>query len=149
MTSWLLGHAGLTRLLIVAGVLVLLLAWQRLRPMRGDAAIPGRQWRNIALVLVAMSSARTSAAGSREECVEAHGRAQDQRERGQLARARQTFLSCAQSSCPSLVQADCAKSNDELGQLVPSVTFSARDSSAIRPPSPFSIWFRLNPVATI
>ncbi len=53
MTSWLLGHAGLTRLLIVAGLLVLLLAWQRLRPMRGDAAIPGRQWRNIALVLVA------------------------------------------------------------------------------------------------
>lgn len=69
-------------------------------------------------------------AGPREECLEAHSRAQDQRERGQLARARQTFLACAQSSCPALVQADCAKTGDELGQLVPTVTFSARDASA-------------------
>ena len=53
MTAWLLAHAGLARLLIVAAVLVLLLAWQRARPKRGDATIPGRQWRNVALVLVA------------------------------------------------------------------------------------------------
>ena len=51
--AWLLAHAGLTRLLAVAGVLVLLLAWQHARPLRGDAAIPGRRWRNIALTLVA------------------------------------------------------------------------------------------------
>ena len=52
MTAWLLGHAGPTRLLVVATLLALLLVWQQLRPRRGDAAIPGRQWRNIALVLV-------------------------------------------------------------------------------------------------
>jgi len=79
-----------------------------------------------AFLLVALPAT----AGPREECLEAHSRAQDLREKGQLARARQTFLACAQSTCPSLVQADCAKSSDELGQLVPTVTFSARDSAA-------------------
>lgn len=73
---------------------------------------------------------RTSAAGPREECVDAHGRAQDLRERGQLARARQTFLSCAQSSCPTVVQQDCARFSEELAQLVPTVSFSARDANA-------------------
>ena len=56
MTAWLLGHAGPTRLLVVATLLVLLLAWQRLRPRRGDAALPGRRWRNIALVLVSSAA---------------------------------------------------------------------------------------------
>jgi hypothetical protein len=82
------------------------------------------------LAVAALLVPRTSAAGSREECVEAHGRAQDLRERGQLARARQTFLTCAQSSCPNVVQQDCARFSEELAQLVPSVSFSARDASA-------------------
>jgi len=82
----------------------------------------------IALALLLVST--TSLAGSREECVDAHGRAQDLREKGQLARARQTFLTCAQSSCPTLVQQDCARYGEELAQLVPTVTFSARDANA-------------------
>lgn len=72
----------------------------------------------------------TSAAGTREECVDAHSRAQDLRERGQLAQARRTFLTCAQSSCPSVVQQDCARFSEDLAQLVPSVTFGARDANA-------------------
>ena len=72
----------------------------------------------------------TSAAGNREECVDAHSRAQDLRDRGQLAQARRTFLTCAQSSCPSVVQQDCARFSEELAQLVPSVTFGARDANA-------------------
>ena len=86
--------------------------------------------RFAALVLAICLVSTSSLAGSREECVDAHGRAQDLRERGQLARARQTFLSCAQSSCPTLVQQDCARYSEELAQLVPSVTFGARDASA-------------------
>jgi len=82
-------------------------------------------------LLIAVSLVpRTSAAGAREECVESHGRAQDLRERGQLARARQTFLTCAQSSCPTVVQQDCARFSEELAQLVPTVTFGARDANA-------------------
>lgn len=70
------------------------------------------------------------AAASRDECVEAHGRGQELREKGQLSRARQSFMTCAQSSCPGLIQADCARFNEELAQLVPTVTFGARDASA-------------------
>lgn len=55
MTAWLLGHAGPTRLAVIAALLTLLLAWQHLRPRRGDAALPGRQWRNVALVLIALA----------------------------------------------------------------------------------------------
>ncbi len=77
----------------------------------------------------------TSAAGTREECVDAHGRAQDLREHGQLARARQTFLACAQSSCPTVVQQDCARFSEELTQLVPTVSFGARDANAADLPS--------------
>jgi hypothetical protein len=73
---------------------------------------------------------REAAAASKEECLEAHSRGQDQREKGQLARAKQTFTTCAQSSCPSLVQGDCARNSDELSHLLPSVTFTARDASA-------------------
>ncbi len=53
MIAWVLGHPGPVRVSIVAAVLLLLLAWQRLRPVRGDAAIPGRQWRNVAMVVIA------------------------------------------------------------------------------------------------
>lgn len=95
-----------------------------------------RSWRpmsallSLAAFLALSLTAVTGAAGSREECVDAHSRAQDLREHGQLARARQTFLSCAQSSCPTVVQQDCARFSEELGQLVPTVTFSARDANA-------------------
>lgn len=83
-----------------------------------------------ALSLAAVTISLPAIGGPREECLDAHSRAQDLRDRGQLSRARQTFLTCAQSSCPSVVQADCAKSSEEIAQLVPTVTFSARDSSA-------------------
>lgn len=86
--------------------------------------------RSAALVLAICLFSASSSAGSREECIDAHGRAQDLREKGQLARARQTFLACAQSSCPTLVQQDCARYSEELAQLVPTVTFSARDANA-------------------
>ncbi len=79
--------------------------------------------------LVILVSSWAQAAPSREECVDAHGRAQEFRERGQIARARQAFLACAQSSCPSLVQQDCARFGEELAQLVPTVTLSARDAT--------------------
>lgn len=69
-------------------------------------------------------------AAPKEECVEAHGRGQDQRRTGQLTRARQAFLSCAQSSCPALIQGDCARFGEELDRLLPSVSFSARDGKA-------------------
>jgi len=81
-----------------------------------------------AIVLIAMPSA--ARATTKEECLDAHGRGQDLRERGQLVRAKQTLTTCAQNVCPAIVQSDCARLVEELGHVVPTVTFAARDSSA-------------------
>lgn len=67
-------------------------------------------------------------AASKEECLEAHGRGQDLRAQGQLRAAKQTFLACAQSSCPPLVQADCARFGEEIDRVLPTVSFGARDA---------------------
>jgi len=77
---------------------------------------------------IAATTATTASAASKEECLDAHSRGQDLREKGLLTRARATFLTCAQSSCPNLIQGDCAKYAEELDRLVPSVSFSARDA---------------------
>ncbi len=87
------------------------------------------------LVVVASASHAAGTAPTKEECLEAHGRGQDLREEGKLARARQVFFTCSQSSCPSLVQADCARFGDELGRLVPTMSFAARDTHANDLPS--------------
>jgi hypothetical protein len=68
-------------------------------------------------------------ATAKDECIDAHGRGQDLREKGQLVRARQLFLTCAQPTCPGLVQSDCARFSEEIGRLVPTVSFAARDAA--------------------
>ena len=80
-----------------------------------------------AMLSVLLVPSRECAAASKDECVDAHGRGQDLRQEGQLTRARQMFMTCAQSSCPSLIQGDCARFSDELERLLPTVTFGARD----------------------
>lgn len=71
----------------------------------------------------------TATAGelSKEECIDAHSRGQDAKEQGKLTLARKLFLSCAQSSCPSLVSNDCARFADDLGRQQPTLSFAARD----------------------
>lgn len=81
----------------------------------------------LAAALVLVPSVSRAAPPTKEECVETHSRAQDQREKGQLADAKRLFLLCAQQSCPALVQSDCAKFGEELSRSVPSISFSARD----------------------
>jgi hypothetical protein len=80
--------------------------------------------------LILLFSSGRALAGTKEDCLEAHGRGQLERDKGQLSRARQTFLTCAQSSCPSIVQADCSRLSEDLAHMIPTVTFVARDASA-------------------
>ncbi|MCL2779178.1 MAG: hypothetical protein FWD73_14360 [Polyangiaceae bacterium] len=77
--------------------------------------------------------AQTPAAAppTKEECVAAFSRGQDLRDQNQVSRARATFLICANTACPQLVQADCARFADELEKLVSSLTFSSRDDQGI------------------
>ncbi len=77
-----------------------------------------------------LAAAAPSRAASKTECVDAYSQGQDARDKRQLLDAREAFLTCAQSSCPPLVQADCARFGDEIDRLVPSVTFAARGAGA-------------------
>jgi len=65
---------------------------------------------------------------SKEACVESHSRGQDAREQGKLTLARKLFMTCAQPTCPSLVQSDCARLADDIERYQPWLTFAARDS---------------------
>ncbi len=82
----------------------------------------------MALVLVGASSAFAGDL-TKEECVDAHSKGQDAKEQGKLSLARKLFLTCAQTSCPSVVQGDCARFADDLSRMQPSMTFAARDGS--------------------
>jgi hypothetical protein len=84
----------------------------------------------VATCLIVAATRPAIAAPTKDECVDAHGRGQDLREEGRLTKARQAFLGCSQPSCPALIQSDCARFAEELGRLVPSVTFVARDTHA-------------------
>ncbi len=66
---------------------------------------------------------------TKEECIDAHARGQDAREQNKLSLARKLFLTCAQSSCPALVQGDCSRFVDDLSRVQPTVAFAARDAS--------------------
>jgi sterol desaturase/sphingolipid hydroxylase (fatty acid hydroxylase superfamily) len=57
MSAGLLAHALEARVVVPAALLALLLAWQRLRPRRGDGVAAPRQWRNVALALLASAAA--------------------------------------------------------------------------------------------
>jgi hypothetical protein len=86
-------------------------------------------------------------ASSKEECLEAHSRGQDMRDAGRLTTARQAFMACAQSSCPQLIQADCARFGEELERLVPTVSFGARDTNGADLPDT-AVYVDDQPVAT-
>jgi hypothetical protein len=84
--------------------------------------------RTLVAVLIALS-VPAFAGPSKEECVEAHSKGQDAKESGKLSLARKLFLTCAQSSCPQLVQGDCARFADELSRLQPTISLAARDTN--------------------
>lgn len=81
------------------------------------------------LVVALAAPVALAASPTKEECVDAHSKGQDARESGQLVQASKLFLTCAQPSCPELVQRDCARLADELERQTPSVTFAARDAA--------------------
>jgi hypothetical protein len=83
--------------------------------------------RLFVIAILAASSVAYAGELSKDECVDAHGRAQDAKEQGKLTLARKLFLTCAQTSCPQLVSNDCARFADDLGRMQPSVSLSARD----------------------
>jgi len=85
----------------------------------------------FALAIALVCAPHLAAAGdlSKEQCLDAHGQGQDAKAQNKLTLARKLFTTCAQASCPALVQGDCARFANELAQLQPTVSFVARDAS--------------------
>lgn len=84
--------------------------------------------KTLIAVLIAIS-VPVFAGPSKEDCVDAYGKGQDAKEAGKISLARKLFLTCAQPSCPNLVQGDCARFADELSRMQPTISLVARDSS--------------------
>jgi hypothetical protein len=83
------------------------------------------------LILIVMTSQAFADGPSKEVCLESHSKGQDARDQGKLSLARKLFLTCAQSTCPTLVQGDCARFADDLGRTQPTIGFVARDGNGI------------------
>jgi len=84
----------------------------------------------IAIALVTAAGSIASAEElSKEACIDAHSRGQDAKDQGKISLARKLFLSCAQSTCPALVQGDCARFADDLSRSQPTLSFTARDGA--------------------
>src|SRR5438270_9544454 len=82
---------------------------------------------HVVVILAALGSAAVAGGPSKEACIDAHSKGQDARDAGKLSLARKLFLTCAQSTCPELIQGDCAKFTDDLEREQPTVSFVARD----------------------
>ena len=85
----------------------------------------------IAFVIASLTASSLASADnlSKEVCIDSHSRGQDARDQGKLSLARKLFLTCAQPSCPALVQGDCSRFADDLTRMQPTLSFAARDGS--------------------
>jgi hypothetical protein len=61
-------------------------------------------------------------------CVAAHSTGQAERNEGRLQSAKQAFISCSTSECPSAIQTECVALLAELETLMASVVFAAVDA---------------------
>lgn len=84
----------------------------------------------VLVSLVVLSTAGTAVADvSKEVCLDSHSKGQDARDQGKVSLARKLFMTCAQSTCPALVQGDCARFADDLTRMQPTLSFAARDGN--------------------
>ena len=77
---------------------------------------------------LAPATARAETSETRA-CIDAATRGQKLRDAGKLRAARDAFLACAASECPSLVRQDCSSWLAEVAAETPSVVLGARDAS--------------------
>lgn len=84
------------------------------------------------LALVLLVSAGPAAAQGRgsaaaRACADAASSGQVLRDDGKLIEARARFVTCAQPSCPKLIQKDCAEWQSDVDARLPTVVLSAKD----------------------
>lgn len=80
------------------------------------------------LALLFVGEAATARAEPPRACVEAAERGQSLRDKVKLTQARASFLACASSACPEVIQRDCAQWVAELETRIPTVILTASDT---------------------
>ena len=81
--------------------------------------------------VLSLASAPARADVTKDQCVEANGKAQDLRRdsRKALPAARDQRRICANPSCPAIVRDDCAKRLDDLERAQPTIIFETKDGA--------------------
>jgi hypothetical protein len=90
-----------------------------------------RRWQLAARVTAALlfASAPALADVTKNQCLDANGKAQELRRDGKLSAAKDQLRVCISSPCPAMVRDDCTKRLDELETAQPTIAFTARDAS--------------------
>jgi hypothetical protein len=83
--------------------------------------------KTLPLVLCAATSVTTAFADDTAACLDASTKAQTLRDAHQLVEARAQLRACAASSCPAVVQRDCANWLVEVDKSLPTVVVTAKN----------------------
>lgn len=83
------------------------------------------------LILMLLVSPRSASAQevTKQQCVDSHVRAQQQRLSGELVGAKVSLQTCANKACPDVVQRDCFGWLEDIDGEVPTVVFEAADEN--------------------
>jgi hypothetical protein len=85
--------------------------------------------RFVCVGLTLSASVGIARAETPRACVEAVERGQSLRDKVKLREAKAAFLSCAASSCPEVIQRDCAQWVSEVDARIPTVIVTATDAA--------------------
>jgi hypothetical protein len=66
---------------------------------------------------------------TKDQCIDANGRAQHLRAEGKLTEAREQLRTCANPACPAIVRGDCTKRFDDLETAQPTIAFEVKDGA--------------------
>jgi hypothetical protein len=87
------------------------------------------RWAAPIAAVVSFASVPALADVTKEQCLDANGKAQDLRRAGKLSAAREQLRTCANQACPLLVRDDCTKRLDDLERAQPAIVFDAKDGA--------------------
>jgi hypothetical protein len=85
----------------------------------------------IALAACLLVFAADARAQDKSDCIVAAERGQSLRDEGKLIEAKQSFASCAQPTCPNIVQTDCTRWMEKAAADIPTLLPRARDPNNV------------------
>jgi hypothetical protein len=80
-------------------------------------------------VALSLASASARAQVTKDQCIDANGRAQHLRAEGKLRESREQLRTCSDPRCPAMVRSDCTKRLDDLETAQPTIAFEAKNGA--------------------